>query len=152
MGGAPVAASRNPEYPESLSLDTARIEHMQNLLQLMALTAACFEELCALIEHDTLGAGVKLTPEQGNVLKVSLMQRLASPIQPMAQGQHFAQQFVHKLLEEHNKLEEKNLEELMKKVAWKAGAVCSPENRVLPLLLKKLLDSFSTLCMAEETK
>jgi len=154
--GANVAATQNPEYPESLSLDTTRIEHMQNTLQLMALTAACFEELSALIEHDTMGAGIKMTPEQGNVLKVSLMQRLASPIQPMVQVQHFAQQFVYKLLEEHDKVKDKEvtkeIEELMQKVAWKAGAVCSPDNRVLPILLKRLLASFATLCMAEETK
>jgi len=149
--GAPVAASRNPEYPESLSLDTTRIENLQNLLQLMALTASCFEELSQIIKDAKQGAGLQLSEEQENEIKVNVMERLASPIQPMAQVQQFAVQFVHKLLTEQRKeMDAKAAEELLKKIAWKAGAVCSPDNRVVPLMLQKLLSGWVAMCMAPE--
>eukprot|EP00656_Telonema_subtile_P041956 TRINITY_DN4730_c0_g1_i3.p1 TRINITY_DN4730_c0_g1~~TRINITY_DN4730_c0_g1_i3.p1 ORF type:complete len:209 (+),score=47.89 TRINITY_DN4730_c0_g1_i3:283-909(+) len=140
LASADVAACANPEYPESLFLDTHHIQGLQNEIHLIVLTASCIYQIKETVSNATQGLGVwPATPAQVEDLKNAVMQSLNSPIQPMAQLQMVAQQFAVNCMHLAKKeMSPEDLKKYAEHVAANAASIALPENPVVPLLKKRL--------------
>merc|ERR1711959_179175 len=147
-----VEAWRNPEFPESLGLDTTNIYRLQDELGLVVLSASCLVGVKQTVQgheyrnSDQEQVKVTVTQEEIKELKEVIIRVLTSPVHPILQLEHCTIEFARRVLASRGLSvgdSQSDAEAFLKRVAHSATSIRAPENKVLPLVKKRLEDNMA---------